>query len=167
MSAVRRRRAIRRRRLVALSGLIGVIAVAVVVAIAVSGHSHTSPSASSGLTREPVTKIPLASPTGAAGTSGIAKVVRRGKVAAIAIVGKGVPHNSPHNAYAIWLYNSPTDAVRLGFVNPGVGKNGHLDTAGGLPANAADYKQVLVTLETTPDPSSPGPIVLEGTFTDG
>lgn len=167
MSAVRRRRALRRRRLIALSALIGLIALVVVVVTALSGHGRATPSAGAGLTKQPVARIALASPNGGTATSGIAEVVRRGKVAAIAIVGKGVPRNSPHNAYAIWLYNSPTDAVRLGFVNPGVGKNGHLDTAGGLPPNAADYEQVLVTLETTPDPNSPGPIVLEGTFADG
>jgi hypothetical protein len=50
-------------------------------------------------------------------------------------------------------------------VNPGVGKNGRLETAGGLPSNAGRFKQLLVTLETTANPKSPGQIVLEGTLT--
>ncbi len=67
----------------------------------------------------------------------------------------------------MWLFNSPTDAVRLGFVNPGVGKNGHIDTAGVLPANAAHYRELLITLETAAAPAAPGHIVLAGPLRGG
>ena len=65
----------------------------------------------------------------------------------------------------MWLYNSPTDAKILGFVNPGVSQTGKLSTAGGLPANASHYKHLIVTLETSANPKVPGTIILQGTLT--
>jgi len=50
-------------------------------------------------------------------------------------------------------------------VNPAVGKNGQLKTAGGLPTNASHYQKLLVTLETKSNPKTPGTIILEGTLT--
>ena len=49
-----------------------------------------------------------------------------------------------------------------GFVNPGVGTNGKLQTAGGLPTNANQYTQLLVTRETQGNPKTPGSIILQG-----
>ncbi len=99
--------------------------------------------------------------------AGIAEVLREGATDGIAIVAQKMTPNTTHppNAYAVWLYNSPTDAVRLGFVNPGVGANGRLSTAGALPANAAHFKDLIVTLETTSKPTTPGLIVLQGVLT--
>ncbi len=155
-----------------------IVVVVVVVFIANSGSStkHHTPTASqsasttqsstpTSTTATPIAQINLVSPTGSKTTAGIAEVLRRGNTTAIAIVGQGLAVNTKHNAYAVWLYNSPSDALRLGFVNPGVGKNGHLETAGGLPADASRYKQLLVTLETNTNPRSPGQIYLEGTLT--
>jgi hypothetical protein len=65
----------------------------------------------------------------------------------------------------VWLYNSPTDAKILGFVNPGVTKTGRLSTAGGLPTNASHYKELIVTVETTASPKQPGSIILQGALT--
>jgi hypothetical protein len=62
----------------------------------------------------------------------------------------------------VWLANSGSDAVRLGFVNPGVSSNGRLQTAGGLPANANHFSQLLITLEHAGHPTHPGTIVLQG-----
>jgi hypothetical protein len=45
-----------------------------------------------------------------------------------------------------------------------VGSNGQLQTAGKLTANPANYKQLLVTLETQAHPKAPGQIVLAGTI---
>jgi hypothetical protein len=73
-----------------------------------------------------------------------------------------VPANTTHNAYAVWLYNSPTDSHILGFVSPGVKPDGKLQTAGVLPSNASHFKQLLVTLETQAKPHAPGKIILQG-----
>ncbi len=156
------------------------VGVAIVIAVVVifvvnSGSSNkhhptaasttTTPSTpTTGTTAKPVAQINLVSPGGSKTTAGIAEVLKQGTKTAVAIVGQGLPANTKHNAYAVWLYNSQTDALRLGFVNPGVGKNGRLETAGGLPTTASRYKQLLVTLETTANPKGPGQIVLEGTL---
>jgi hypothetical protein len=116
-------------------------------------------------TATPVAQINLLSPSRSKTTAGIAEVLRQGNNTAIAIVGQGLPANTKHNAYAVWLYNSASDALRLGFVNPGVSKNGRLETTGPLPTNASRYKQLLVTIETTANPKSPGQIVLQGNLT--
>jgi hypothetical protein len=166
-----------------------VIGVVVVLIATSGGSSHKSPAASAASTSAsttpgatsttgcnpatsttacPIAQINLRSPNSSS-TLGIAEVLKKGNTTAIAIVAQGVPANTKHNAYAVWLANSPTDshAVRLGFVNPGVGKNGRLQTAGGLPSNASTYSQLLVTLETKPTPKQPGPIVLQGQFSAG
>src|SRR5205085_4340979 len=130
--------------------------------------SATACNPSTSTTACPIAQITLRSPTSSS-TLGIAEVLKKGNTTAIAIVAQGVPANTKHNAYAVWLANSPTDshAVRLGFVNPGVGKNGRLQTAGGLPANASSFKQLLVTRETKPNPPQPGTVVLQGQLSEG
>ncbi len=114
-----------------------------------------------------VAQINLTPPAAGSKAAGIAEVLREGTTNGIAIVAQNVPPNTTHppNAYAVWLYNSPTDAHILGFVNPGVPKTGKLSTAGGLPANASHYKQLVVTLETSANPKAPGTIILQGTLT--
>ena len=92
-------------------------------------------------------------------------MVKQGNKAAIAIVGHGLPPNTKHNAYAVWVYNARNDAVLLGFVNPGVGKNGRLETTGPLPANPAHFRQLLITTETTVEPKQPGQVILQGNLT--
>ena len=77
---------------------------------------------------------------------------------------QNMPANTKRDAYAVWLYNSPSDAVIVGFVGARVGSDGKLSTAGPLPSNAAHYKQLLVTLETQGKPRQPGRIVLQGPF---
>ncbi len=163
-------------------GAVGAIVAVVVVILLVSGSGskhHTvaggaaspasrttsSSNAATSTTATPVAQINLLSPSGSKSTAGIAEVLRQGSTTAVAIVGQGLPANTKHDAYAVWLYNAPGDALRLGFVNPGVGKNGRLETTGPLPGNASHFKQLLVSLETKANPRSPGHIVLQGALT--
>ncbi|HEY3728771.1 MAG TPA: sigma factor-like helix-turn-helix DNA-binding protein [Solirubrobacteraceae bacterium] len=167
----------------------GVVAVAVIVALvllltggksksshsssnsATASQSATTPSGSSSTTSSTaarvVAQINLTPPTAGSKAAGIAEVLKEGANNGIAIVAQNVTPNTtkPPNAYAVWLYNSPTDAKILGFVNPGVGKNGRLSTAGGLPANASHFKQLIVTEETQANPKAPGTVILQGTLT--
>ncbi len=164
-----------------LLGGVGVIVVVVVVILLVSGGSGAkhhataakgaaapaSKSASSSTTpasttATPVAQINLLSPSGSKSTAGIAEVLRQGSTTAVAIVAQGLAANTKHDAYAVWLYNSAADAHRLGFVNPGVSKNGRLETTGPLPSNASSFKEILISLETSANPKSPGHIVLQG-----
>jgi hypothetical protein len=96
-------------------------------------------------------------------TLGIAVLVKSGSEYGIEVVAQDVTANTKKNAYAVWLYNSPTDAKLLGFVYPGVTSSGKLETAGPLPTDASSFRTLLVTVETQQHPKTPGPIVLEGT----
>ncbi len=116
----------------------------------------------------------LTSPVGATQTIGVAQVVRVGGVVGIVIDAQGVPQNSAHNAYGIWLYNSATSNKFLGFDRNLVGKNGKLAIEGTLPAHAArrctspgrctGFSELLITLETQQHPTTPGEVVLSGPF---
>jgi hypothetical protein len=109
-----------------------------------------------------VAQINLTSPTGAKNTAGVAQVIQQGTNTGIVIVAQGVPANTPHNAYAVWLYKSASQSHLLGFVSQRVKSDGKLQTAGVLPANASQYSQLLLTVETQPKPTAPGTIVLQG-----
>jgi hypothetical protein len=111
---------------------------------------------------KPIAQANLISPTGAKSTAGVAIVLKQGATTAIVVRAQGVPANSKHDAYAVWLADPGGKSVLLGFVSPPVTKSGQLETVGKLPPNAARYKEVLVTLETVAKPSGPGKIVLEG-----
>jgi len=126
--------------------------------------ASTATTGSSTAAAKPIAQVNLVSPSGGKSTAGIAEVIRQGTNTGLVIVGQGLPANTSHDAYAVWLYNSASDSHLLGFVSPGVKSNGKLQTAGALPSNASRYHQLLVTLETQSKPTQPGKIVLEGTF---
>lgn len=103
-------------------------------------------------------------PPSGGGAKGVAFIVQAGSALGVIIQASGLAPNS-HNAYAVWLSNSSSDSTRVGFVNQSVGKNGRLQTGGQLPANATHFKDLLLTIETQNSPKTPGPVVLEGSFT--
>ncbi len=160
-----------------LLALVGVLIIAgVVIALVVNSggnsnkpkqHTTAGTPATTTATTPAATRLAtltLTSPTGAKQTVGEADVIRDGATLGIVIAAQGLPANTLHNAYAVWLYNSPSSATRVGFVDTRVTKAGKLETEGQLPANAGSYKQVLLTLETQVDPKQPGTIVLRGAF---
>lgn len=169
-----------------LLALVAVVAVIVIVLAgsgggtksqrpAVSGarsSTSTAPASAnstSSTPAKPIAQINLTPPSGASKAAGIAEVLRQGANEGIAIVAQNVTPNTtkPPTAYAVWLYNSSTDSHLLGFVNPGVTGTGKLSAAGGLPPNAAHYKNLIVTLETSGQPKTPGTIILQGTLPPG
>lgn len=118
-----------------------------------------------------VGQINLSPPAGGTKTTGAALVLSQGALKGLGIEAVHVPPNTtkPHTAYAVWLYNSPSDAKRLGYVNPPVSKNGKLDASARLPANAAHYRLLIITVQTERGgraSSKPGPVVLEGKLSD-
>ncbi|MFL5845271.1 MAG: hypothetical protein ACJ762_11295, partial [Solirubrobacteraceae bacterium] len=171
--------------LLALAALI--VVVIVVVLVATGGSKDKKPSTSAGTTPTTsttsttpttpttgttttqahlVAQVNLTSPTPGASsrTAGVAQVIKQGATTGIVIVAQGIPANTSHDAYAVWLYNSPSDNAFLGFVSQRVKKDGKLQTAGQLPANAAHFKQLLVTVETQAKPKAPAKIVLQGSL---
>jgi hypothetical protein len=165
--------------LLAAGALVASAVVAVVIILVASGgsskkHATTTTAASatttsaattstaSTPTAQPIAQVNLVSPTHSKKTVGIAEIIKQGAKTGLVIVAQGIPANTSHDAYAVWLYNSQSDSHILGFVNPGVKTDGKLQTAGALPANAAHFKQLLVTLETQAKPHGPGKVILEG-----
>jgi hypothetical protein len=112
---------------------------------------------------QPVAQINLFAPSGKTNVVGLAQVFRMGSRRAIVIAAQGL---SP-GTYALWLYNSRSDARLLGFVPQKVGSNGRFATQGQLPSDAAHFRRMVVTRETITKqtkkpPSQPGSIALQG-----
>jgi hypothetical protein len=109
-----------------------------------------------------VAQLYLPAPSDARLPTAVGRVVEQRGALGLSILGLGLPANTKHNAYALWLTNGPGDSKLLGFVNPAVKTDGTLRTAGLLPTHAFHYHEILITLETRPAPSAPGPTVLKG-----
>jgi Sigma-70, region 4 len=129
-------------------------------------HSSTAPATGTGGTTSTtgakvVGQINLNPPSGTGAAKGVAFLVQAGSALGVIIEATGLAPNS-HNAYAVWLSNTPSDSTRVGFVNQAVGKNGKLQTGGPLPANASHFKELLLTLETQNNPKAPGTTILQG-----
>jgi hypothetical protein len=130
----------------------------------------TAAASTSSTTVTPLHQINLVSPAGTKGREGAADVVRANGMLGIVIVAEGLAANTK-NAYGVWLYNSKTqDGKFLGFYDqqvPATGKTkGELEAEDKLPANAKSYNELLLTLETAEKPTTPGTIVLQGTFAE-
>lgn len=95
----------------------------------------------------------------------VANVISQGNQRAFALQAQGLDPTSGF-AYAVWLYNSPGDALALGFA-PAVKADGRMQAVGALPANVAHYRQLILTKETTARPTKPGTIVLAGALSLG
>ncbi|HXC45938.1 MAG TPA: anti-sigma factor, partial [Solirubrobacteraceae bacterium] len=94
---------------------------------------------------------------------GVAYVLSEGSRRAFYITAQGL---APSNGffYAVWLYNSPSNAKPLGRASS-VGSNGQMQGGNPLPSDAGDYAKFIVTRETSTHPKEPGPTVLSGSFT--
>jgi hypothetical protein len=152
-----------------LLGGIGVV-VAVLIIVLVSGggggdnnskttaSTSTSAQTSTSTQPRPEAQVNLRGPRGSKAL-GVAQIVSTQGQRAMALVAQGLAA-SPQG-YVVWLYNSATDVQRLGFTQA-VKANGRLSALAPLPSNAARFKQLVVSRETTKDPKTPSTIVLSG-----
>jgi sigma-70-like protein len=126
--------------------------------------SLAPPGSSPPATVQVLTRLALLPPHPAGGRreAGVAEVVRSAGRTGIVIVAQGLAPNTKRNAYAVWLSDPAGASAFLGFVSRLVTANGKLTAGGALPADAARYSRVLVTLETQGKPKVPGTVVLEG-----
>lgn len=168
-----------------LLGAVGTLIAAVILVVAltggaakphrVTGHggsgttAQTVPrNAATGTSFTPTPQIlaqlNLSSPTGASARLGVAQVIREAGVVGVVIDAQGIPANTAHDAYAVWLSNSAASHTFVGFVHNLVGRNGRLSAEGELPADAAAFHRLLITLETRQRPDAPGEVVLSGPF---
>jgi hypothetical protein len=96
----------------------------------------------------------------AAGAGGSAVVQRQQAGLLLQLRAHGLAANTHSDSYAVWLYNSQSEALLLGFVSPPVGRSGSFANAVALPADANRFHAVIVTLETFSQPHAPGRILL-------
>jgi hypothetical protein len=127
-----------------------------------SGTSGTSKKAASPTVNK---QIPLTSPDPASKAVGLAEVFSERGKHAFYIAAEHLPPSTGF-FYAVWLYNSPTSALALS-KSPAVSSNGRLQGGALLPATAGNYREMLLTRETSSRPTQPGPVVLRGAFSLG
>ena len=134
-----------------------------------SAHGHTTSSSTAGTksssttgTKARVTnQLTLTPPESSSKSIGIAEILAEGSQHAIYVAAEHLPPTHGF-FYVLWLYNSPSSAQAIGKTT--VGSTARLQAGALLPANAGDYRQLLLTRETVERPSQPGPTVLSGAF---
>jgi hypothetical protein len=150
-----------------------VIAVVLIVALGTGGgtrHAGTTARGTGGSTSTSATprasetrRLTLTAPNGSArGPIGVAAVLQEGATYAFYLAAERL---APSNGffYAVWLYNSATSYEALS-KSPPVKADGRLQGGALLPSDASKYHQMIVTKETSERPTSPGPVVLQGSF---
>jgi len=159
-----------------LGAIVAVIVVAVIL-LSGAGGKGSSPSVSSTTSSTPSStststtaggtptvdkRLTLASTVPGSKASGVGFVLSQGARHAFYVAAQSLPASSGF-FYAVWLYNTPASSAPLGRA-PTVGSNGRMEGGGPLPPNAGSYHKLIVTRETNPHPTQPGPIVLSGGF---
>jgi hypothetical protein len=138
------RKVVRRRRLI--GGAIGLVVLAGVivgiVALASGGGSSKKKSPSRANTPVKVLGSIILNPQGGAKARGVAVIAQRGNQKQL-IVQAALPASAQGEAYVVWLFNSPQDAVSVGAQV--ADKQGRFQGAGPLPANYQRYKNINVT----------------------
>ncbi len=107
-------------------------------------------------------RITLSSPEPSSKSIGAVEVLSEGGKYAYYIAATNLPPSKGF-FYAVWLYNSPTSHEAVSKA-PNVGSDGRLQGGALLPADAGKYHEMLLTRETSSDPTTPGPVVLKGAF---
>jgi hypothetical protein len=126
--------------------------------------TSTGSTAKQGAKAKEERRITLRPPDPASKAVGVAEVLSEGKQYAFYLAAEHLaPSKGKGFFYAVWLYNSPTSHEALSR-SPEVGPNGSLQGGALLPADAGKYHTMLLTRETSSRPTSPGPVVLRGSF---
>jgi hypothetical protein len=165
-----------------LAAIVAVVVVAVVLIANGGGSSHssskaaaeasssTSTSGSTGTTSTAGAKakedkrISLRPPDASSRAAGVAEVLSEGSQYAFYLAAEHLPPSKGKGFfYAVWLYNSPSSHEALGR-SPEVNAKGSLQGGALLPKDAGKYHTMLLTRETSTRPTSPGPVVLRGSF---
>jgi hypothetical protein len=158
-----------------IGGVVVAIAVAVVLVIVLTGgddkkkadSTATQAAKTTSTTAQPQVRaqINLTPPKDGPAKKALAivQIVDVSGQTAINAVSQGLPTSNKKAAYGIWVYSSPSQAKLIGGFDKQDNK-GHLVFQGALPKdlNLASYKEILVTLETSGSPTTPGTIYLRG-----
>jgi hypothetical protein len=156
-----------------LAGLLAAVIVAVIL-ISNGGSTHrgknvasstATKSAGSGGGPKVEQRLALRSPNPGSTTVAVVEILSEAGKRAFYIGAENLPPSRGFY-YAIWLYNSPSSSEALSR-SPSVGSNERLAGGALLPANAGNYREMLITRETASRPTHPGSIVLRGPFSLG
>jgi hypothetical protein len=160
-----------------IGGALAVIAVAVVLFLVLSGgddnekdnaKNAADTTSTTSSTQQPQVRaqVNLTPPQDAPAKKALAivQVVDLNGQEAINAVSQGL-HSSNKAAYAIWVYNSPSQSKLIGGFDK-KDNNGHLVYQGALPKgfDITGYNEILVTRETSGNPKRPGTVYLRGTI---
>ncbi len=146
------------RLLVPALGALLIVAVIVIVLVASGGgesHDDATTTGNGG-------QLVLAPAAAGSAAGGSARVQRQPDGLLLLLRGHGLPPNTSSDSYAVWLYNSQSDARLLGFVSPAVGVSGSFTNSAMLPSDAGSFHTLVLTVENVEQPSAPGRIVLRG-----
>jgi hypothetical protein len=159
-----------------IGGALAAIAIAVVLVIVLSGgndkktNSTATQAANTTSTQaQPKVRaqINLTPPKDGPAKKALAivQVVDVSGQTAVNAVSQGLPTSNKKAAYGIWVYNSPSQAKLIGGFDKTDNK-GHLVFQGAMPKDVdiSTYKEILVTQETSGNPTKPGRIYLRGSI---
>jgi hypothetical protein len=111
-----------------------------------------------------IDQIALKPPGAASRARGTAIISRHRGRWQMSIRAQHVAPNGQRDAYAVWLYSAPEDNHLLGFVNPGVGRDGQIQATSLLPTDVGCYEEIVISREMTATPKHPHHVVLAGTI---
>jgi hypothetical protein len=160
-----------------LAAIVAVIVVAIVLLTGGGGSSSNSANSGGGgeTTSSNATstqksqakedkRITLTPPDASSKAVGVAEVLSEGNQYAFYLAAQHLaPSKGNGFFYAVWLYNSPSSYEALSRA-PDVGASGNVQGGALLPKDAAKYHTMLLTRETAPKPTKPGPVILRGAF---
>jgi sigma-70-like protein len=165
-----------------LGGALLLVAILVAIVVAVillsggSGSSHnpkttvastSSTAAASTVASTPAVtqRLTIKSPDPRSRSIGVVEILTESGKRAFYIAAEHLPPSKGF-FYAIWLYNSPSSSLPLS-KSPPVGSNERLAGGALLPATAGEYREILLTRETSEHPTHPGHVILRGPFSLG
>lgn len=163
------RRVVRRRRLI--GGAIGLVVLAGIivgiVALASGGGGGNNNKKSSTQAKNAPVKVLgsiILNAQNGAKAKGVAVIAQRGGQKQL-IVQAALPASAQGDAYVVWLFNSPQDAISVGAQV--ADKQGRFQGAGPLPANYQRYKSINVTRQKISANATTygGTLMLQGALT--
>jgi hypothetical protein len=155
--------------LLLLAGLGIVLAVVLILVLSGGDDSSSDSTGSTSTTAQAgldiLRQANLAPPGGQPRTRvGVAFVVRQSGRVGLGLQAQGLAPSTQRSAYALWLYNSPSNARFLGFVPTPVGQDGSLQNLSALEQGIDGFRELLLTRETRENPPRPGTIIMRGRF---
>ncbi len=124
---------------------------------AVTPTTTAGPTGATGPVALPRQAINLQPPSGGPSSKALGYSVIDGGVLAFQVEGL-----RQSDFYDVWLYNSPSDALFLGFANYDRRTKRLAGQSQPLPVEAGNYESLVITRQTTKKPTAPGTIVLQG-----